>query len=124
MFVFDHVGLTTTEPQPDENWVEQSRCWVTSPRNHPEHIEFLRYAPDTTVPEAVRANPHVGLSRRLDLNRISESWKSSFRPSSSAISSESSSFASTEWCSSICSISATRGSAPNGRARKRIATRG
>jgi len=59
MFVFDHVGLTTTEPQPGENWVEQSRCWVTSPRNHPEHIEFLRYAPDTTVPEAVRANPHV-----------------------------------------------------------------
>lgn len=59
MFVFDHVGLTTTEPQPDENWVEQSRCWVTSPRSHPEHIEFLRYAPDTTVPEAVRANPHV-----------------------------------------------------------------
>ena len=59
MFVFDHVGLTTTEPQPDENWVEQSRCWVTSPRNHPEHIEFLRYAPDTTVPETVRANPHV-----------------------------------------------------------------
>lgn len=59
MFVFDHVGLTTTEPQPDENWVEQSRCWVTSPRNHPGHIEFLRYALDTTVPEAVRANPHA-----------------------------------------------------------------
>jgi hypothetical protein len=59
MFVFDHVGVTTTEPLPDENWVEQSRCWVTNPRNHPEHIEFLRYAPGTTVPEAVRGNPHV-----------------------------------------------------------------
>jgi hypothetical protein len=59
MFVFDHVGVTTTEPKPDENWVEQSRCWVTSPRNHPEHIEFLRYAADSEVPEAVRANPHV-----------------------------------------------------------------
>jgi hypothetical protein len=59
MLVFDHVGLTTSEPQPDENWIEQSRCWVTNPRNHPEHIEFLRYAEGTTVPEAVRANPHV-----------------------------------------------------------------
>ena len=39
-------------PQPDENWVEQSRVWVTNPRNHPDHIEFLRYEPDTTVPEA------------------------------------------------------------------------
>ncbi len=59
MLEFDHVGLTTTEPQPDENWVEQSRCWVTDPRKHPEHIEFLRYAPGTIVPEPVRANPHV-----------------------------------------------------------------
>ncbi|MFZ5672458.1 MAG: hypothetical protein ACOZAM_05795 [Pseudomonadota bacterium] len=59
MFVFDHVGITTTVPQPDENWVEQSRVWVTNPRNHPEHIEFLRYAEGTTVPDAVRNNPHI-----------------------------------------------------------------
>jgi hypothetical protein len=59
MLVFDHVGVTTTEPQPNENWVEQSRVWVTNPRNHPEHIEFLRYAEGTTVPESVRNNPHV-----------------------------------------------------------------
>ena len=59
MFGFDHVGLTTTEPQPNENWVEASRSWVTDPREHPEHIEFLRYAEGTNVPEAVRANPHI-----------------------------------------------------------------
>ena len=58
-FVFDHVGITTTVPQPNEDWVEQSRIWVTNPRNHPEHIEFLRYAPDSTVPTAVRDNPHI-----------------------------------------------------------------
>src|SRR5690606_2825941 len=58
-FVFDHVGITTTEPQPQEDWVEQSRIWVTNPRNHPEHIEFLRYEPDSTVPAFVRDNPHV-----------------------------------------------------------------
>ena len=59
MFVFDHVGITTTVKQPDENWVEQSRVWVTNPRDHPEHIEFLRYEPGTTVPAAVRNNPHI-----------------------------------------------------------------
>jgi hypothetical protein len=59
MFVFDHVGITTTVPQPGENWVEQSRVWVTNPRHHPEHVEFLRYEPDSTVPEIVRANPHI-----------------------------------------------------------------
>lgn len=59
MLEFDHVGVTTTEPQPNEDWVEQSRVWVTSPRDHPHRIEFLRYAEGTTVPEAVRNNPHV-----------------------------------------------------------------
>ena len=60
-YVFDHVGITTTEPQPQEDWVEACRIWVTNPRNHPEHIEFLRYREDSTVPAAVRDNPHVAL---------------------------------------------------------------
>lgn len=59
MFDFDHVGITTTIKQPDENWVEQSRVWVTNPHRHPEHIEFLRYEPDSMVPDAIKANPHI-----------------------------------------------------------------
>lgn len=59
MFDFDHVGITTAIKQPAENWVEQSRVWVTNPRDHPEHIEFLRYEPDSTVPEIIKANPHI-----------------------------------------------------------------
>ena len=59
MLVFDHVGITAHEPQPGEDWVEQSRCWVTNPRNHPDSIEFLRYAPDSTVPEVIKNNPHI-----------------------------------------------------------------
>lgn len=59
MLEFDHVGVTTTEPQPNEDWVEQSKVWVTSPRDHPDRIEFLRYREDTTVPAAIRENVHV-----------------------------------------------------------------
>ncbi len=59
MLEFDHVGVTTTEPQPNEDWVEQSKVWVTSPRDHPDKIEFLRYREDTTVPLVIRENPHV-----------------------------------------------------------------
>ena len=59
MFEFDHVGITTTTKQPQEDWVEQSRLWVTNPRNHPEHIEFLRYEPDSPTPDFVKNNPHV-----------------------------------------------------------------
>jgi hypothetical protein len=59
MLVFDHVGITATVKQPNENWVEQSRVWVTNPHEHPEHIEFLRYEPDSSVPEAIKSNPHI-----------------------------------------------------------------
>ena len=34
--VFDHVGITTTERQPNEDWIEASKIWVTNPRHHPE----------------------------------------------------------------------------------------
>jgi|SRR5579884_447498 len=59
MLPFDHVGITTQTVQPDEDWIEQSRVWVTNPRRHPESIEFLRYEPDSPVPEVIRRNPHV-----------------------------------------------------------------
>ncbi len=59
MLVFDHVGVTTTVRQPNENWVEQSRVWVTNPHDHPDRVEFLRYEPDSTVPDIIKQNPHV-----------------------------------------------------------------
>ncbi len=59
MLEFDHVGVTTTVKQPNEDWVEQSRVWVTNPKNHPDHIEFLRYEPDSTVSEIIKNNTHV-----------------------------------------------------------------
>lgn len=58
-YVFDHIGITTEIEQPQEDWVEASKIWVTNPRNHPEHIEFLRYRADSSVPHVVRYNPHV-----------------------------------------------------------------
>lgn len=57
--VFDHVGVPTDIVQPNENWIEVSRVWVTNPRHHIESIEFLRFEPDSQVPEPVRKNPHV-----------------------------------------------------------------
>ena len=67
MFAFDHVGITTTQKQPNEDWVEQSRVWVTNPRNHSEHIEFLRYEADSPVPGIIKANPHIAF-RVADLS--------------------------------------------------------
>lgn len=56
---FHHVGLRAWEKQPEEDWVEDSRCWVTDPREHPNQIEWLRYEPDSEVPDVVKNTPHV-----------------------------------------------------------------
>ena len=102
VLVFDHVGLTTHEPQPDENWIEQSRCWVTNPRNHPESIEFLRYEPDID-----RARPSSRTTRTSPFGsttsrRTSRARRSSSRPSSSPSSSRRCSSGSTTRSSNTC----------------------
>ncbi len=56
---FDHVGIPCADVQPDETWVEATRVWVTNPRQHPQRLEFLRYADDSPVTGPVRHQPHV-----------------------------------------------------------------
>jgi hypothetical protein len=56
---FDHVGIPCSDVQPDETFVEATRVWVTNPRQHPQHIEYLRYEDDSTVTGPVREQPHV-----------------------------------------------------------------
>lgn len=56
---FHHVGLTTSDEQPNEDYVPSSKCWVTDPRNHPMKIEYLRYAPDSPVMSEFQQTPHI-----------------------------------------------------------------
>lgn len=56
---FHHVGLTTVEVQPDEDYVAPSKCWVTDPRDHLMRIEYLRYAEDSPVSQEFQASPHI-----------------------------------------------------------------
>ncbi len=56
---FHHVGLRAHDPQPDEDHVAASRCWVTDPADHPSRIEYLRYAPDSPIAAEFMDAPHV-----------------------------------------------------------------
>ena len=56
---FDHIGLVTDDVKPGESWVEATRVWVTSPREHPYHVEWLRFEPDSPVTGPLRTDPHV-----------------------------------------------------------------
>src|SRR5437867_873547 len=68
---FDHVGLHTTEHKPGEVWVEVNRVWVTSPRDDPCNIEWLRFEPDSPAPVELRTMPHLAY-RVGDVDRALE----------------------------------------------------
>ena len=38
---FDHIGLVTDEPKPDERWVEETRVWQKQ-KNGWKHVHFHR----------------------------------------------------------------------------------
>lgn len=59
MRTFDHVGLATEIPQPHERLVERTHVWVTDPQAHPFRVEWLRYLPESDVPDRLRQSPHV-----------------------------------------------------------------
>ena len=56
---FDHIGVVTTDKKPGERWVDATRVWVTSPRDHPYNVEFLRFETDSPVRGPLRTEPHV-----------------------------------------------------------------
>ena len=57
--VFSHIGVVTDEKKPGERFVPATRVWVTDFQNHPFHVEWLRFEPDTPVTGPVRNMPHV-----------------------------------------------------------------
>ncbi len=56
---FMHIGLTTTEKKADEIYVPATKVWVTRFMDHPFHIEWLRFEPDSPVKGPVRDLPHT-----------------------------------------------------------------
>ncbi len=59
MRVFDHIGIATLAPQPNERYVQKTKVWVTDPHQHPFRVEWLRYEPDSPVPDVLKNATHV-----------------------------------------------------------------
>ena len=57
--VFSHIGIVTSEKKAGERFVPATRVWVTDFQNHPYHVEWLRFEPDTPVTGPIRHMPHV-----------------------------------------------------------------
>ena len=71
---FHHIGLPTDESHPGEYFVEDTKVWVTDPRNHPYKVEYLRFEPDSPVTGPVREQPHVAY-RVADLEEAGRGLK-------------------------------------------------
>ena len=56
---FHHVGLRAMDPQPNESYIPPSKCWVTNPADHPNTIEWLRYAEDSPIDPHFQESPHI-----------------------------------------------------------------
>src|SRR3954471_22872171 len=56
---FHHVGVITDQVQPGEIYVAETRVHVTNPADHPYHVEYLRFEPDSPVTGPVRGQCHV-----------------------------------------------------------------
>lgn len=59
---FHHIGLPAPDqnaPMPGEYWVEENRVWVTNPAHDPQRVEWLRYAPDSTVDPVFQRAAHI-----------------------------------------------------------------
>jgi len=77
--VFDHIGLITDKKKERENWVEETRVWVTNPKEHPFNIEWLRYEKDSPVKGPVRIIPHVAY-RVKSIEEVSKKLKVLLEP--------------------------------------------
>ena len=59
MTEFLHVGVPTTIKQPNENYASDLKVYITNPEEHEFKFEYLRFEPDTPLPEIMQKNPHV-----------------------------------------------------------------
>lgn len=57
--IFHHIGLPTSQPQPNETYIADTKVWVTDPADHPYRVEFLRFEADSPVTGPLREMPHI-----------------------------------------------------------------
>jgi hypothetical protein len=56
---FHHYGVPTTVKGADEVFIEGGKVYVTNPDNSEFRLEFLRFEPDSPMPEVVQTRPHA-----------------------------------------------------------------
>ncbi len=58
-YKFLHVGVPTTQVQPNETYVEKMKLYKSEPEHSEFNIEYLRFQDGTPFPEIMHMNPHI-----------------------------------------------------------------
>jgi hypothetical protein len=57
--IFHHLGIPTTEVREGETHLEEMGVYVSGFETSPYGIEWMRFDPDSPVPDLVKKVPHV-----------------------------------------------------------------
>ncbi len=56
---YHHVGIPTKEPRDGETYLERFKMHTSGYETSPYGVEWLRFDPDSPLPELVKTVPHV-----------------------------------------------------------------
>ena len=56
---YHHVGIPTDQARPDEEFLPEHGLHVSGFGSNPFGIEWMRFEPDSPIPELVKTVPHV-----------------------------------------------------------------
>ena len=56
---YHHLGIPTSEKKENETYLKDYKLYVSGFEESPYGIEWMRYEPDSPLPEIVKTIPHV-----------------------------------------------------------------
>ena len=56
---YHHLGLPTDIPHHDEKYIPQYKMYVSGFSSSPYGVEWMRFEPDSLLPEIIRTMPHI-----------------------------------------------------------------
>jgi hypothetical protein len=56
---YHHIGVPTEIPRNDEKYIPQYRMYVSGFSSSPYGVEWMRFEPDSPLPDIIRTVPHV-----------------------------------------------------------------
>lgn len=56
---YHHIGIPTSLPRANETYIAQFKMYVSGFNRSPYGIEWMRFEPDSPLPEIIRTVPHI-----------------------------------------------------------------